>query len=47
MAFNKAADREGAPMKRRPMHRDTSLREERSFLAESQETVQNTRELLQ
>ena len=21
MAFNKAADREGAPMKRRPMHR--------------------------
>ena len=40
MAFNKAADREGAPMK-------TSLREERSFLAESQETVQNTRELLQ
>ena len=70
MAFNKAADREGAPMKRRPMHRrkkvcvfcgkdnvidykdtnklrDTSLREEKFFLAESQETVQNTRELLQ
>ena len=22
MAFNKAADREGAPMKRRPMHRE-------------------------
>ena len=64
MAFNKAADREGAPMKRRPMHRrkkvcvfcgkdnvidykDTSLREEKFFLAESQATVQNTRELLQ
>ena len=63
MAFNKAADREGAPMKRRPMHRrkkvcvfcgkdnvidykDTN-KLKRFFLAESQETVQNTRELLQ
>ena len=52
MAFNKAADKEGAPMKRRPMHRrkkvcvfcGTSLREERSFLAVSQATVQSIRE---
>ena len=70
MAFNKAADREGAPMKRRPMHRrkkvcvfcgkdnvidykDTNKLKRyisergKFFLAESQETVQNTRELLQ
>ncbi len=67
MAFNKAADKEGAPMKRRPMHRrkkvcvfcgkdnvidykDTNKlkryisREERSFLAVSQATVQSIRE---
>ena len=49
MAYNKDG-KSDSPMKRRggrSRKRDTSLREEKSFREESQETVQNIRELSQ
>ena len=50
MAFNKAADREGATMKRRPMHRRKKVCVfcgKDNVIVVSQATVQNIRELLQ
>ena len=46
MAFEKG-NRPDSPMKRRGGRRNMFLREEKSFREESQETVQNIRELLQ